>query len=80
MKTTIRKNDFNLMWSALRMPGSGWVSELLTGHLSRSRRIAPRSKRDLKIAHNRAAGRRRPTFQDRSKRLEACVCCAADCA
>ena len=61
MKDIIRKDDFNPMWAALRLPGSGWVSELLTGYLARSGRIAPRSRRHLKAAKGRTAGSRRTT-------------------
>ena len=77
MKDTIRKDDFNPIWSALRLPGSGWVSELLTGHLARSNRITPRSRRNLKVTKGRAADSRRTTCQGRSQRPELCACCAA---
>ena len=78
MKDDIRKDDFNPLWAALRLPGSGWVSELLTGYLARSSRIAPRSRRKRKVSQGRAAGSRRMTLQDRSPQPAPCACCVAD--
>lgn len=77
MKDAIRKVDFNPLWSALRLPGSGWVSELLTGYLAQSSRITPRAKRNLKNAKDGVAGCRRSTFQGRTQQPGVCACCAA---
>lgn len=77
MKAIIRKDDFNPLWSALRLPGSGWVSDLLTGYLARSSRTAPRAKRNRKSVKGGVAPRRRTTFRGRPQHTEVCACCAA---
>jgi hypothetical protein len=77
MKDTLRKDDFNPLWSALRQPGSGWVSELLAGYLARSSRVKAQAKRNLKSAQGGVAGCRRTTFQGRPPQPGVCACCAA---
>lgn len=74
MKQRIRKDDFNPMWSALRLPGSGWVSELLTGYLAASNTGKPRKRPYPIITQGREAGSHRPVIPYRSKQLQACEC------
>ena len=74
MKHRIRKNDFNPMWSALRLPGSGWVSELLTAYLASSHKDKPRIERDHKITKDKAAGSQRPVLPGRPGQLQECPC------
>jgi len=81
MKHRIRHNDFRPLWSALRLPSSGWVSEQLTGYLVRLDRHLPRTGRDHKIARHKMAGDRRQIFQCTPKHpgKDACrgaVCCS----